>query len=129
MTPPSAWGHRAAIRYDGVVRYVGFAEPTAVYVDIGLLRNAPPALNLSGVGVVKGAPNKANAVKFIEFLASDRAQEVFAKGNNEYPIAPSAQTIPVLKQFGDFKEDKVNAAKFGNNNTEAIRMMDRAGWR
>ena len=86
-------------------------------------------VNLSGVGVVKGAPNKANAVKFIEFLASDRAQEVFAKGNNEYPIAPSAQTIPVLKQFGDFKEDKVNAAKFGNNNTEAIRMMDRAGWR
>ena len=86
-------------------------------------------VNLSGVGVVKAAPNKANAIKFIEFLASDRAQEVFAKGNNEYPVAPSAQTIPVLKEFGKFKEDKVNAAKFGNNNTEAIRMMDRAGWR
>ena len=86
-------------------------------------------VNLSGVGVVKAAPNKANAIKFIEFLASDRAQEVFAKGNNEYPVAPSAQTIPVRKEFGKFKEDKVNAAKFGNNNTEAIRMMDRAGWR
>ena len=86
-------------------------------------------VNLSGIGVVKAAPNKANAIKFIEFLASDRAQEVFAKGNNEYPVAPNAQTIPVLKEFGNFKEDKVNAAKFGNNNTEAIRMMDRAGWR
>jgi len=52
LTVDAAWGHRAAIRYDGVVRYVGFAEPTAVYVDIGLLRNAPPALNLSGVGDV-----------------------------------------------------------------------------
>ncbi|MDB4807609.1 Fe(3+) ABC transporter substrate-binding protein [bacterium] len=92
-------------------------------------KNRGTHVNLSGVGVVKAAPNKANAIKFIEFLSGDRAQEVFAKGNNEYPVAPSAQTIPVLKDFGAFKEDQVNAAKFGNNNTEAIRMMDRAGWR
>ena len=86
-------------------------------------------VNLSGIGVVKSAPNKANAIKFIEFLASDWAQGLFAKGNNEYPIAPRAETIPVLRGFGEFTEDKVNAAKFGKNNTEAIRMMDRAGWR
>ncbi|MGI9468636.1 MAG: Fe(3+) ABC transporter substrate-binding protein [Rubripirellula sp.] len=92
-------------------------------------KNRGTHVNLSGVGVVKAAPNKANAIKFIEFLSGDRAQEVFAKGNNEYPVAPSAQTIPVLKDFGAFKEDQINAAKFGNNNTEAIRMMDRAGWR
>ena len=104
-------------------------RPQKVEVVFPNQENRGTHVNLSGVGVVKAAPNKANAIKFIEFLASDRAQEVFAKGNNEYPVAPSAQTIPVLKEFGKFKEDKVNAAKFGNNNTEAIRMMDRAGWR
>lgn len=52
LTVDAAWGHRAAVRVDGVVKYVGFAEPTAVYVDLDLVRRAPPALNWSGVGDV-----------------------------------------------------------------------------
>ena len=43
-------------------------------------------INVSGAGVAKYAPNKANAIKFIEFLASTDAQELFAKGNYEYPV-------------------------------------------
>ena len=57
------------------------------------------------------------------------AQEVFAAGNNEYPVVKGAGTVPALKSFGAFKEDKVNAAVFGRNNPAAIRIMDRAGWR
>ena len=52
LTVGAAWGHRAAVRRDGVVRYVGFAEPVAVYIDFDVLRSAPDKLNLSGVGDV-----------------------------------------------------------------------------
>jgi len=86
-------------------------------------------VNLSGAGVVASAPNKGNAVRFIEYLSGDFAQEVFAAGNNEYPVAAGVRTVPVLEQFGEFKEDDVNAAAFGNHNAAAIRIMDRAGWR
>lgn len=75
------------------------------------------------------APNQANAIKFIEFLSSDLVQEVFAAGNNEYPVVEGVAETSVLGSFGDFKEDELNAAVFGNNNEDAVRMMDRAGWR
>ena len=52
LTVDAPWGHRAAIRYDSVVRYVGFATPSAVYVDYDVVRSAPLELNLSGVGDV-----------------------------------------------------------------------------
>ncbi|MEM9825909.1 MAG: Fe(3+) ABC transporter substrate-binding protein [Planctomycetota bacterium] len=86
-------------------------------------------VNLSGVGVVASAPNKANAVKFLEFLAGDFAQEAFAAGNNEFPVVPGVARSAVVKSFGEFKEDQLNAAVFGNNNQKAVRIMDQAGWR
>ncbi|HCK51608.1 MAG TPA: Fe(3+) ABC transporter substrate-binding protein [Planctomycetaceae bacterium] len=86
-------------------------------------------VNVSGVGVCTHAPNKSNAIKFIEFLTSPVAQKAFAAGNNEYPVVKGVETVPVLKSFGRFKEDNVNAAAFGGNNAAAVRMMDRAGWR
>ena len=52
LTVDAAWGHRAAVREQGVVRYVGYAVPAAVYVDLDVVLAAPPALNLSGVGDV-----------------------------------------------------------------------------
>ena len=86
-------------------------------------------VNLSGVGVCAHAPNKANAIKFVEFLSGELAQKTFAAGNNEYPVVRGVETVPVLRNFGTFKEDAVNAAAFGNNNLTAVRIMDRAGWR
>jgi len=86
-------------------------------------------VNLSGIGVCANAPNKANAIRFIEYLMENEAQKVFAAGNNEYPVVPGVETVPALKAFGSFKEDKVNATVFGKNNAAAILIMDRAGWR
>ena len=86
-------------------------------------------VNLSGVGVCAHAPNKANAIKFVEFLSGELAQKTFAAGNNEYPVVRGVETVPVLRNFGTFKEDAVNAAAVGNNNLTAVRIMDRAGWR
>lgn len=85
-------------------------------------------VNISGAGVVVGAPNRDNAVRFIEYLTEDSAQEYFANGNNEYPavedVAPSATVV----QLGDFEEDDLNAAQLGRNQAEAIRIFDRVGW-
>ncbi len=86
-------------------------------------------VNISGAGVLKSAPNKNNAVKFLEYLTSDKAQQIFAASNHEYPVVEDVSLSPVLQSFGDFKEDTISAYDFGKNNQEAIRVMDRAGWR
>ncbi len=84
-------------------------------------------VNISGGGVTKYAPNKENAVRFLEYLTEDTAQRVFSEGNNEYPVVGSASG-PVAS-LGDFKEDAVNASLFGERQRDAVMVYDRAGWR
>lgn len=86
-------------------------------------------INISGAGVAKNAPNKDNAVKFLEYLVSPAAQKLFSEGNFEYPVVEGAAIHPVVAAWGTFKEDKLNAAVFGKNNAEALKIMDRAGWK
>ena len=86
-------------------------------------------VNISGAGVLKNAPNKENAVKFLEYLVSPPAQKIFAEGNYEYPVSKDAEMSPVIASWGSFKEDNLNAAVFGKNNEEALKIMDRAGWK
>ncbi|ESA32723.1 iron deficiency-induced protein a [Leptolyngbya sp. Heron Island J] len=85
-------------------------------------------VNISGAGVVKSAPNRDNAVKFLEFLASDNAQAFFAQGNNEYPVVEGIPIDPVVGEFGTFKADTLNVNQLGENQAEAVRIMDRVGW-
>ncbi|MFM7426188.1 MAG: Fe(3+) ABC transporter substrate-binding protein [Elainella sp.] len=85
-------------------------------------------VNISGAGVLKNSPNKEAALRFIEHLASPAAQQIFAQGNNEYPVVAGVPLDPVLSSYGSFKEDPVSAATIGENSAEAIRIMDRAGW-
>ncbi len=86
-------------------------------------------INISGAGVVRSAPNRENAIRFIEFLASEEAQLVFAGGNMEYPIREGVPVNPVLSEFGPFRSDSVNATELGEKNREAMMIMDRVGWR
>ncbi len=86
-------------------------------------------VNVGGAGVVKGAPNEENAVRFLEFLASDEAQALFATGNYEFPAVESAETDGVIASWGDFKKDDLNVSELGKNNPEAVRIFDRVGWR
>ncbi|MGK0256496.1 MAG: iron(III) transport system substrate-binding protein [Arcobacteraceae bacterium] len=85
-------------------------------------------INVSGAGVVKYSKNKQNAIKFIEFLASVKAQELFAKVNFEYPVNPNAEMSALLKSWGTFKEDKTSLYKIGNKNIEAVKMLNQVGW-
>ncbi|WP_448202765.1 Fe(3+) ABC transporter substrate-binding protein [Azospirillum sp. sgz302134] len=86
-------------------------------------------VNISGAGVARNAPNKAAAVQFLEYLISPDAQRMFTEQNFEYPIVAGAPTVPVLTGWGSFKEDPLNAAVYGKNNAEALKIMDRAGWK
>ncbi|NQX84748.1 MAG: Fe(3+) ABC transporter substrate-binding protein [Flavobacteriaceae bacterium] len=85
-------------------------------------------INISGIGVAKYAPNKANAVKFIEYLVSKEVQEVFAKANYEYPVNETAQASELLKSWGDFKEDRLPLSKLGELNKEAVVLFDEVKW-
>jgi iron(III) transport system substrate-binding protein len=87
-------------------------------------------VNVSGAGVMKNAPNRDAAVKFLEYLASDDAQRYFADGNNEWPVVPTVQVVnPVLSAFGAFKYDPVNVAVLGRNQPGAQKLYDRVGWK
>lgn len=84
-------------------------------------------VNISGAGVTRHAPNRDNAVRFLEYLAGDFAQRLFAEGNNEYPVVGEASGV--ISSLGTFREDRINAALLGANQGEAVLAYDRAGWR
>lgn len=85
-------------------------------------------VNISGAGVAANAPNRDEAIAFLEFLASDEAQRLFALGNNEYPAVDGVPVSGPIADFGDFSEDEVNASVLGENNPEAVMIFDRVGW-
>lgn len=85
-------------------------------------------VNISGGGVLKYSPNRANAIKFLEYLTEPATQELFVKGNHEYPIPEGAKTEGILLELGDFKEDTINASLLGQNQSSAVKIFDRAGW-
>jgi len=87
-------------------------------------------VNISGAGVVKNAPHRDNAVKFLEYLASDGAQRYFADGNNEWPVVASVKVDnPVLNALGEFKRDRVNVAVLGKNQPSSQKIYDRVAWK
>ncbi len=86
-------------------------------------------VNISGAGVARHAKNLDAAIKFLEYLASDKAQEYFAAGNVEYPVVEGVPLASPLDTFGSFKEDTLNAQVFASLNAEAVKIMDRAGWK
>ncbi len=86
-------------------------------------------VNISGAGVLTHAPNRENAIKFIEFLSSDYAQKILAEGNNEYPAVASVAVSGPVASLGDFEEDQVNANVLGVNQPLAVKVFDRAGWK
>jgi iron(III) transport system substrate-binding protein len=109
-------------------------EDRAVAEKVGVLfpnqAGSGAHVNISGAGVMKNAPHRDAAVKFLEYLASDEAQRYFADGNNEWPVVPSVQVVnPVLSAFGAFKYDPLNVAVLGRNQPAAQKLYDRVGWK
>jgi iron(III) transport system substrate-binding protein len=86
-------------------------------------------VNVSGASITKAASHSAAALKLLEFLASESAQEWYAEANYEYPVRASVPWSATVLSWGKFKADPVNLAKLGEFNAEAVKLMDRAGWR
>jgi len=87
-------------------------------------------MNVSGAGVIKTAPNKAAAIKFLEYLASNEAQSYFANGNNEWPVVKGAPlNNKALASLGTFKMDALNISVLGKNQPTAQKIFDRVGYK
>lgn len=86
-------------------------------------------VNISGAGVLANAPNPESAIAFLEYLTTPEAQEIFSKGNNEYPVVEGVSVDDVVSDMGDFKVDTVNVSTYGYNNSEVLQIFDRAGWK
>lgn len=86
-------------------------------------------VNVSGAGVTAHAPNRDNAVRLLEFLVSEEAQEHYGGGNYEYPVRPGVEPAATLASWGTFRADTLALSRLGELNTQAVRVLDRAGWR
>jgi iron(III) transport system substrate-binding protein len=87
-------------------------------------------INIAGGGVAKNAPHPQAAIQFLEYLASDSAQEYFADGNNEWPVVKSVKiNNEGLKLLGLFKAENISVAAIGKNQIAAQRLLDRAGYK
>jgi iron(III) transport system substrate-binding protein len=86
-------------------------------------------VNISGAGLTAHAPNRKNGIRLIEYLTSEEAQRWYAESNQEYPVRADVPASDILRSFGEFKADSLNLSLLGQHNAEAVRIMDRAGWR
>jgi iron(III) transport system substrate-binding protein len=86
-------------------------------------------INISGAAVAAHAPNRENAVKFLEYLASDEAQEFFAAINYEYPAVPGAAVDSTVQSLGEFKADTLNLAALGEHQALAQQIYNELGWK
>lgn len=85
-------------------------------------------VNISGVVLAKHAPNKANAVKFIEYLTSDAAQHIYAETNFEYPVTPGVPVSDRVKGWGELKADTLPLSDIAKFRKTASEIVDRVGF-
>lgn len=86
-------------------------------------------INISGAGIATNAPHKDSAIAFLEYLVTPEAQDIFANQNYEYPILKGMKPNPVVATFGTFKESPLQIYSYGENNPQAVQLMDKVGWK
>ncbi len=86
-------------------------------------------MNVSGAGVVANSDNSAGALDLMEWLSSDEAQGIYSSADKEYPVNPSVEVSPMLKEWGAFLPDPINVSEFGKMQSDAIQLMDKAGYK
>ncbi|NCN41233.1 extracellular solute-binding protein [bacterium] len=86
-------------------------------------------VNVMGGGVVKNSSNKKEAVRFLEWATTPKAQKLFASMNFEYPVNQAADVDPLVAAWGKFNADKMPLFKAGEKQQAAVQLMDRVGYR
>lgn len=105
--------------------------PLAIFWPNQNLKNkaAGVHVNISGAGVTRYARNPAGAQKLIEWLSSDKAQNLFADINLEYPVNPGVTPDKTVAAWGNFRQNLVNVKEAGSLQAKAVKLMDRAGYK
>ena len=85
-------------------------------------------VNVSGAVVAKYAPHKDNAVKLIEFLASDKGQQMYAEVNNEYPVKEGVPWSKLVQSWGPFKPDPISLNEIAALRKKASELVDKVGF-
>jgi iron(III) transport system substrate-binding protein len=115
-----------------LARYASDEDTSGLIDNIGVIfpnqETTGTHVNISGAGLVKSAPNRENAVRFLEYLTSDSAQSYFANGNNEYPAVPGVAPTSAVASLGEFRADDLSTATIGANQAKAVAIYDAAGW-
>ena len=105
--------------------------PLAIFWPNQNLKNkaAGVHVNVSGAGVTRHAKNPAGAQKLVEWLSSDKAQNLFADVNLEYPVNPNVAPDKTVAAWGSFKQNLINVKEAGSLQAKAVKLMDRAGYK
>nr|WP_244493424.1 Fe(3+) ABC transporter substrate-binding protein [Aureimonas sp. N4] len=100
----------------------------AIKVVLPTFENGGTHVNISGMGLAKNAPNRDNAVKFMEFLTTDEAQRIYAEINHEYPLKPGVAQSETVKSFGELKPDTLSLTDIASHRAKASQLIDEVGF-
>ncbi len=118
-------GHMRSAQLDSKARRWGDAirvvRPT-------FLKSGGTHVNISGAAIAKYSPNKANAIKLLEFLVSEEAQALYAQANYEYPIRQGIKLDPIISNLGTFKVDTLSLIEIAKNRKKASELVDKVGF-
>lgn len=92
-------------------------------------KDAGVHVNISGAGVTRHAKNPEGAIKLLEWLSSEKAQNLYADGNLEYPVNPRVKPDPTVAAWGEFKQNLINVRQAGLLQAQAVKLMDRVGYK
>ena len=101
---------------------------SAIKVILPTFQKGGTHVNISGASLAKNAPNRANAVRFLEYLVSDQAQKLYAEANFEFPVKPGAPIHPIIAALGTLKVDTLHLADIARHRAAASRLVDKVGF-
>lgn len=113
------------------VRMVNSSDPKEQEVakKIGLIFPEKTHINISYAALLNGSKHKENAVKFIEYLTSEKVQKIYAENNGEFAINPKVPKTEIQKSWGDFTIQNIDLSTMGKYAPEAAKIFDMVGWK
>ncbi|WP_261815905.1 Fe(3+) ABC transporter substrate-binding protein [Vibrio gallicus] len=96
----------------------------SVYINFPGQESTGTHVNVSGMAMAKHAPNHDNAIKLMEFLTADKAQQMYAEDNYEYPVKPGVKRSELVASWGEFKADTLALEKIADNHEKAVKLLD-----
>lgn len=101
---------------------------SAIRVILPTFENGGTHVNISGGAIAKHSPNRAAALRFLEFLVSDQAQKMYAEANFEYPVKAGVAAHPIIAALGPLKVDGLSLAEIAKHRATASKLVDKVGY-